>query len=170
MGFPGSSAGKESAHNTGDPGSIPGWGGSPGEGIGYPLHFWPSLVAQLLKNLPAMQETWVWSLGWKDPLEKGMATHSSILAWRILWTLCMVHGVAKNQQGWPTFSFAAELSMSHKDNLSENHWTGQRMTGLWGGSFEGVTTCSAFLEITVSPWWSAVGFQGYCRVEKGAWL
>ena len=46
-----------------------------------------SLVAQLVKNLPAMQETWVWSLGWEDPLEKGMATHSSILAWRIPWTV-----------------------------------------------------------------------------------
>ena len=44
-----------------------------------------SLVAQMLKNLPAMQETWVWSLGWEDPLEKGMATHSNILAWRIPW-------------------------------------------------------------------------------------
>ena len=46
-----------------------------------------SLVAQLVKNLPAMQETWVWSLGWEDPLEKGKATHSSILAWRIRWTV-----------------------------------------------------------------------------------
>ena len=45
-----------------------------------------SLVAQRLKNLPAMQETWIPSLGWKDPLEKGMATHSSILAWRMPWT------------------------------------------------------------------------------------
>ena len=45
-----------------------------------------SLVAQLVKRLPAMQETWVRSLGWEDPLEKGMATHSSILAWRISWT------------------------------------------------------------------------------------
>ena len=45
-----------------------------------------SLVAQMLKNLPAMHETWVRSLGWEDPLEEGMATHSSILAWRILWT------------------------------------------------------------------------------------
>ena len=44
------------------------------------------LVAQLLKNLPAMQETQVPSLGWEDPLEKGMATHSSVLAWRIPWT------------------------------------------------------------------------------------
>ena len=46
-----------------------------------------SLVAQLVKNPPAMQETWVQSLGWKDPLEKGEATHSSILAWRIPWTI-----------------------------------------------------------------------------------
>ena len=46
---------------------------------------WASLVAQLVKNLPAMRETWVRSLGWEDPLEKEMATHSSILAWRIPW-------------------------------------------------------------------------------------
>ena len=45
-----------------------------------------SLVAQIVKNPPAMQETWVQSLGWEDPLEKGMATYSSILAWRIPWT------------------------------------------------------------------------------------
>ena len=48
---------------------------------------WTSLVAQLVKNLPAMWEIWVQSLGWEDPLEKGMATHSSILAWRIPWTV-----------------------------------------------------------------------------------
>ena len=53
-----------------------------------------SLVAQMGKNLPAVQETWVLSLGWEEPLEKEMATHSSIPAWRIPWT---VHGVAKNQ-------------------------------------------------------------------------
>ena len=47
---------------------------------------WASLVAQLVKNLPAVQETWIWSLGWEDPLEKEMATHSSILAWKISWT------------------------------------------------------------------------------------
>ena len=74
--------------NTGDPGSIPGSGRSPGEGIGYPLqYFWASLVTQLVKNPPAMQETWVPSLGWEDPLEKGTATHSRILAWRIPWTV-----------------------------------------------------------------------------------
>ena len=79
---------KESAYNAGDPGSITGSGRSTGEGIGYPLQFsWASLIAQLVKNLPAMQETWVQSLGWEDPLEKGKATHSSILAWRIPWTI-----------------------------------------------------------------------------------
>ena len=46
----------------------------------------PSLLAQIVKNLPATQESWVQSLGWEDPLEKGMATYSSILAWRIPWT------------------------------------------------------------------------------------
>jgi len=83
-GFPGSSAGKESACNAGDPSSIPGLGRSPGEGIGYPLQYsWASLVTQMVKNLPAMWETLVQSLGWENPLEKEMATHSSILAWRI---------------------------------------------------------------------------------------
>ena len=58
--FPGSSVGKESACNAGDPGSIPGLGRSTGEGIGYPLQYsWASLVAQLVKNPPAMWETWV---------------------------------------------------------------------------------------------------------------
>ena len=84
---PGSSAGKESACNTGDPVSIPGSGRSAGEGIGYPLQYcWASLVAQLVKNLPAMRETWVRSLGWEDTLEKGKATHPSILAWKTPWT------------------------------------------------------------------------------------
>ena len=60
---------------------------TPGEGIGYPLQYSSaSLVAQLVKNPPAVRETWVWSLGREDPLEEGMATHSSILAWRIPWT------------------------------------------------------------------------------------
>ena len=77
-GFPGGSAGKESTRNAGDLGSIPGLGRSPAEGIGYPLPCsWASLVAQLVKDPPAMRETWVQSLGWEDPLEKGKA---SILA------------------------------------------------------------------------------------------
>ena len=96
------SAGKESTCNVGDPGSIPESGRSPGEGIGYPLQYsWASLVAQLGKNLPAMRETWVQSLGWEDPMEEGMATHSSILNWRSpmdkgAWQ-ATVHEVAKSQ-------------------------------------------------------------------------
>ena len=71
-GFPGNSAGKESACNSGDPGSIPESGRSPGEGIGYPIQYsWASLVAQLVKNLPAMQETLVQFLSREDLLEKG---------------------------------------------------------------------------------------------------
>ena len=101
LGFPGSSAGKESACNAGDPGWIPGSGRSPGEGIGYPLQYsWTSLVSQTVKSLAAMWETLVRSLVWEDPLEKGMATHSSILAWRIpmdreAWQ-ATVHGVANS--------------------------------------------------------------------------
>ena len=79
---------------------------------------WPSLVAKSVKNLPSGQETWVWSLGWEDPLEKEMATRSSIFAWRIPWTdepgrLHIVHGVArvghdlatKERERWLTFLF-----------------------------------------------------------------
>ena len=76
--------GKESACNEGDPSSILGSGRSLGEGISYPLqHSWASLVAQMVKNSPVMQETWVQFLSWEDPLEEGMATHFSILARRI---------------------------------------------------------------------------------------
>ena len=104
VGFSGSTAGKESVCNAGDPGSIPGLGRSPGEGIGYPLQYsWASLVAQTLKNPPAMWETWVHSLGWHNPLEERMATHSCILFWRIpmdrgAWR-ASVHGVTKRRTG-----------------------------------------------------------------------
>ena len=81
LGFLFGSAGKESACNEGDLGLISGLGRSSGEGKGYPLQSsWIFLVAQLVKNPPAMRETWVRSLGWEDPLEKGKATHTSILA------------------------------------------------------------------------------------------
>ena len=84
LGFPGSSAGKETACSAGDSSLIPGLGSSPGEGIGYRLQYsWASLVDQTVKNLCVMQETWVWSLGWEDPLQEDMATHSGFLAWRI---------------------------------------------------------------------------------------
>ena len=101
-GFSDSSAGKESTFNAGDPNLIPGSGRPPGEGIGYPLQYsLASLVAQMVKNPLAVRETWIQSLGWEDPLEEGMATHSSILAWRIpldrgAWW-ATVHGVAKSR-------------------------------------------------------------------------
>ena len=79
-GFPDSSVGRESACNAGDPGLIPGLGRSAGEGIGYPLQYSLASLAQLVKTLTAMQETWVQSLGWEHPLEKGKSTRSSILA------------------------------------------------------------------------------------------
>ena len=100
--LPDNSVGKESICNAGDPGLIPGSGRAVREGIGYPLQYsglqnsmgcivflysWASLVAQLVKNLPAMWETWVWPLGWENPLKKRNATHSSILAYRIPWTV-----------------------------------------------------------------------------------
>ena len=102
-GFPASSAGKESACNVGDPGSIPGTGRSPGERIGYPLQCsWASLVTQMVKNPPAMQrpelDPWVGEIPWR---REGMATHSSVLAWRIpidrgAWQ-AIVQGVTKSQ-------------------------------------------------------------------------
>ena len=101
-GFPDSSVGKESVCNAGDPSSIPGLGRSAGERIGYPLQCsWASFVAQLVKNLPAMWETWVESLDWEDPLEESVATYSSILAWRIpmdrgAWW-ATVHKITKSQ-------------------------------------------------------------------------
>ena len=102
MGFSGSSVGKEYTCNAGHPRSIPGLGRSAGEEIGYPLQYcWASLVAQMVKNLPAMLETSVQFLGWEDPSEEGKATHSSILAWKIpmdrgAWQ-ATAHGVVKSQ-------------------------------------------------------------------------
>ena len=82
-GFPGSSAGKENC-NSGDPGSIPGLGRSPEEGTGYPIqHSFDFPGDSDGKESACVPETWVWSLGWEDPLDEGRATHSSILAWRM---------------------------------------------------------------------------------------
>ena len=118
MCFPDSSVGKESACNAGDPSLISGSGRSAGEGIGYPLQYsWASLVAQLVKNLPVMWETWVWSLGWEDPLEKGTATHSSILAWRIPWTLQSM-GSQRVRHDWAIFTFSLSSAESTKNTFS----------------------------------------------------
>ena len=107
-GFPHSSVGKQSACHVGDPSSIPRLGRFTGEGIGYSLQYsWASFVVQLVKNLPAMLETWLWSLGWEDHLEKGKATHSSILAWRISWTVA--HGDPKSQTRLSNFHLSFVL-------------------------------------------------------------
>ena len=91
---------------------IPGSGRSAGEGIGHPLQYsWASLVAQLVKNPPAMQETWVRSLSWEDPLETGKATHTGILAWRIPQTIQPM-----GLQSWTQlsdFHFHNALTLSH---------------------------------------------------------
>ena len=103
--FPCGSAGKESACNAGYPGSIPGSRRSSGEGIGYPLQYsWASLVAQLVKNPPAIQETWVQSLGWEDsPGEgKGYPLQYSGLENSMD---CIVHGVTKSLTQLSDFHF-----------------------------------------------------------------
>ena len=115
--FPGSSAGKESTYNAGDLGSIFGSRISTGEGIGYCLQYsWASLVTQMVKTLPAMQETWFWSLDWEDPLEKGTATHSSILAWRIPWTeepgRLQSMGSQRAGHDWATFTSFHNLEVN----------------------------------------------------------
>ena len=90
---------------------IPGSGRSAGEGIGYPLQYsWASLVAQLVKNLPAMWVTWVQSLDWEDPLEKGMATHSSISGLENSMD-CIVHGVTKRQTRLRDFDFLLGIAL-----------------------------------------------------------
>ena len=122
---PDSSVDKGTACMAGDHGLIPGLGRSAGEGIVYPLQYsWASLVAQLVKNLPAMQETRVWSLGWEDLLEKEKATRSSILAWRIPWTI-QSHAAMKlkdacslEEKLWSTFS---SVQFSHSD-VSTSLW------------------------------------------------
>ena len=92
IGFPDSSVDKESASNAGDPGSVPGSGRSPAEGIRYPLQYcWASLVAQLVKNLSALWETWMQSLGWEGkcyPLQYSGLENSMDY---------IVHGVPKSQ-------------------------------------------------------------------------
>ena len=100
--FPGSSAGKESTYNAGNPSLIPGLTRCPGEEIPSPLQYsWASLVAQTVNNSPEVWETWVRSQGWEDPLEEGMETHSIFPACRIpvdraaWWST--VHGLSKSQ-------------------------------------------------------------------------
>ena len=118
VGFPDSSVGKEPTCNAGDSGTIPGSGRSRGEGIDYPFQCsWASLVAQLVKNLPAMQGTPVQSLGRENPLEKEKATHSHILTWRIPWTIYIVHGVATSWTQLSDFHINSFLLRKNSSSL-----------------------------------------------------
>ena len=125
-----SSIGKESVYNTGDPGLIPGLGRSPGEGIGYPLHYsWASLVARLVKNPPAMWKTWVWILGWEDsPGErKGYPFQYSGLQNSMN---CIVHGVAKRWTRLSNFHFHFQPFHS----AQAFSWPCEALTHWWGQS------------------------------------
>ena len=86
-----------------------------------------SLVAQMVKNLPAMQEIWAQSLGWEDPLEKGKATHSSILAQRILQTVC---GVAKSQTRLSHFTFTFHFQALEKEMATHSSVLAWRIPGM----------------------------------------
>ena len=142
--FPDSSVGKESTCNAGDPGWIPGLGRFPGEGIGYLLQYsGASPVAQLVKNLPAMLKTWVWSLVWEDPLEKGMVTHSSK---NLLENFMdgVVHGVAKSCTRMKDFHFTSHQVQIKQEVMSvlgcyEVHCYVFTVNG-WNGSLSGRVT------------------------------
>ena len=109
-GFSDSSVGKEFTCNAADPGSIPGSGRSSRERTGYPLQYsWTSPVAQLIKNPSAMRETWVQSLGWEDPPEKGKSTHSVFSG--------EFDGVTKNRTQLSDFPFHFQRKTSYKNQL-----------------------------------------------------
>ena len=144
-GFSHSPDGKESNRNAGDPGLIPGLGRSLGKGTGYPLQSsWAFPVAQVVKNLPATQETWIRSLGWEHPLEEGMATHSSILAWRIptdrvAWQ-ATVHGIAEN---WTWLSTAQGILFCKAKGRALSLATGL-VTRTWHCHHHGRTSTSGW--------------------------
>ena len=117
-----------------------------------------SLVAQLVKNLPAMWETWVQSLGWEDPLEKVTATHSSILAWRIWWTI--VHGVAKSWTRLSDFHFHVwslfQVEYDHIHRILRYRILGLKHTLPWTGQ--------SFCEVVAS-----LPFRWMLTTQKGPW-
>ena len=119
-----------------DPGSIPELGRSPGEGIGYLLQYsWSSLLVQLVNNLPAIRETWFWSMGWENSMEKDMETHSSILVWRTplnrrAWQ-ATVHEVTElHMTEWLTMAHSNPLQYSCLGNPTDR--------GAWRAAVHGV--------------------------------
>ena len=143
--IPDSSVGKESACNAGDPGLIPGSGRSAAEGIGCPLQYsWASLVAQLGKESACNAgDLGLIPWNWKDPLEKGKATHFSILAWRIPWTV-QSKGLQRFGHDWATFTFTTNSWIEQKRSRltdTENKQavtSGDREGTVWGGSLLGI--------------------------------
>ena len=111
LGFPDSSVGKESTCNAGDPGSILGSGRSSGEGIGYPHQYsWASLMAQLVKNPPAVQETWVRFLGLGRSPGEGNTGRIPLQYSGLENSMdCIVHGVAKNRTRLSDFHFTSRI-------------------------------------------------------------
>ena len=112
-------------------------------------HFEDSLVARMVKNLPAMWETQVWALGWEDPLEKGMATHSSTLAWRIPWTeeTGELHcgSISHTSTINTVLSTIHHGSNSATDSTSrEEPWSRDQTWGLTGGYDSLSSSCNSF--------------------------
>ena len=119
---PGSPAAKESTCNAGDSSLIRGLGRFPREAIGYPLQYsLASLVVQMVKSPPVMWETRVQSVGWEDPLEEGIATHSSILGWRIpmdrgAWR-ATVHGVTERETQLSDWAHSTHVKLWRRSQL-----------------------------------------------------
>ena len=141
--------------------------------------YWAFLLAQMVKNLPAMQKTWVWLLGWEDPLEKGMATHSNILAWRIPWT---EEPGACSPQGCKELDTTEQLRLSL--SLLSTCWVPCTMLGpshsILFRSQHNLGICSPFCRYT--NWVSARIFQSHvgweeqieiylaCRIDVESWF
>ena len=139
----------------------PGWSGSPFELLPLQGPVWASLVAQRVKNLPAMQGMWVWSLGWEDPLEEEMATHSSILAWGILWTKKSggLQSVGPKSQTWL-------CDLNNNNNIQQVGFLllFLRLSNFWHFNYT-VSWCGSLWVHLVwtlyTPWiWVSVPFQG----------
>ena len=143
---------------------------SPGEGRGYPVPYsWASLVAQMVKNPPAMQETWVPSLGWEDSLEEGMATHSSIPTWRIpkdrdAWLRSM--GSQRVRHDWGTKQSAAHVTNYHRHScLKQYKFILPVSTGQKSGY---VTYCHTWATCFEEPkrlWWERLKAGGEAAAE-----
>ena len=137
MGFPHSSVGKESAGSARNPGSILGLGRSAGEVIGYPLQYsWASFVAQLVKNLPAMRETWFGPWTGKIPWRRER------LATPVFWpgVFCIVHGVAKSWTQLRDFHFHLRLSWSPSVGFSKPPFLGLSLLQCPMGAIHGGNT------------------------------